>query len=72
VKPVKKESLMTATRPGKVLAEELQAESHSATLHLTIARLIEAVAPHAPTESLYCRLLGQMLANLRLSTSGLR
>lgn len=41
---VKKESLMTATRPGKALAEELQAESHSAMLHPTMARLIEAVA----------------------------
>jgi hypothetical protein len=56
VKPVKKESLMTATRPGKALAEELQAKSHSATLHPTIARLIEAVASHALTEALYFRL----------------
>jgi hypothetical protein len=35
---------MTATRPGKALAEELQAERHSAMLHPTMARLIEAVA----------------------------
>ena len=69
---VKKESLMTATRPGKALAEELQAESHSATLHPTMARLIEAVASHVLTEALYFRLLDQLSANLNISTTGLR
>jgi hypothetical protein len=70
VKPVNKESLMTATRPGKALAEELQAESHPATLHPTIVRLTEA--SHAYTEDLYFRLLSQLLATLRISTTGLR
>jgi hypothetical protein len=70
--PVKKESLMTATRPGKALAEGLRAESHSATLHTTMARLIEAVASHALTEALYFRLLGQLSAHLRISTTGLK
>lgn len=58
---------MTATRPGKALAEELQAESHSATLHPTMARLIEAVASHVLTEALYFRLLDQLSANLSIS-----
>lgn len=63
---------MTATRPGKALAEELQAERHSATLHPTLARLIEAVASHTLTEALYFRLLGQSSAHLSISTTGLR
>jgi hypothetical protein len=69
---VKKESLMTATQPGKALAEVLQAERYSATLHPTMARLIEAVASHALTETLYFRLLGQLSVHLRISTTGLR
>lgn len=63
---------MTATRPGKVLTEELRSESHSVTLHPIMTRPIEATASHALTEALYCRLLGPLPANLRQSTTGLR
>jgi hypothetical protein len=48
---------MTATRPGKALAEELRADSHSAALHPTMARLIKTVASHALPEALYFQLL---------------
>jgi hypothetical protein len=63
---------MTATRPDKVLAKGLQAESDSAALRTPIAPLIEAVASHALTEAPYSRRLGQLWANFRISTTGLR
>ena len=48
--PVEKESLMTATRPGKGVAEELQAERRSKALRALIERLIATVTPPARTE----------------------
>ena len=42
---------MTATRPGKALAEERQAESRSDALHIPMARLIEVVVSQALTEA---------------------
>jgi hypothetical protein len=49
---------MTATRPGKALAEELQAESRSDALHPPMARLIEAAASQALTQDHDFRLMG--------------
>jgi len=57
---------MTATLPGKALAEELQAESRADALRTPMARLIEAAASHALTEDHYFRLIGQLWAMKRM------
>jgi hypothetical protein len=53
---------MTATLPGKALAEELQAASRAEARHTPMARLIEAATSHALTEDHYFRLIGQLWA----------
>jgi hypothetical protein len=57
---------MTATLPGKALAEELQAESRADARHSPMARLIGAAASHALTEDHYFRLIGQLWAMKRM------
>lgn len=57
---------MTATLPGKALAEELQAASDSEAQHTPLERLHEAAAAQTLSEDQYFRLIGQLWAMKRM------